>query len=220
MAELARALASTATRVGLGWSASDVRGRLDADPDSLRRVADDLLAVGPATHQRLLVSIDQTEELFTRTTPVALQGFAQLLPNAVTGPVQVVAAMRSEFLDDLRDLPALAGAPIEAFVLAPLDREMLRDVIEQPAKVARLRLEDGLAAALVADTGSGEALVVIGSNDATVQVWDLAVRGAVGYPLHVTAAVQGVAVCRSGRDVIAVIVGDGVTRVDVELVAR
>ncbi len=69
--------------------------------------------------------------------------------------------MRSEFLDDLGDLPALAKVPIEAHVLAPLDREMLRDVIEGPAKVARLRLENGLAAALVADTASGEALPLL-----------------------------------------------------------
>jgi WD40 repeat protein len=159
--ELARALATTATRLGLGWSASDVRGVLEGAPDGLRRVADDLLAAGPATHQWLLVSIDQVEELFTRTTPEALQRFAQLLGDAVVGPVRVVAAMRSEFLDDLRDLPALGGVPIEAYVLAPLERETLREVIEQPAKVARLRLEDGLAAALVADTGSGEALPLL-----------------------------------------------------------
>ncbi|MGH3801792.1 MAG: TIR domain-containing protein, partial [Pseudonocardiaceae bacterium] len=160
--ELARALAITATRLGLGWSASDVRGRLETGTDGLRRVADDLLAASPGTHQRrLLVAIDQAEELFTRTTPTARRGFAQLLTSAVTGPVQVVAAMRSEFLDDLRDLPELAGVPIEAYVLAPLDREMLRDVIEQPARVARLRLENGLAAALVADTESGEALPLL-----------------------------------------------------------
>ncbi|MGH3888811.1 MAG: TIR domain-containing protein, partial [Pseudonocardiaceae bacterium] len=160
--ELARALAATATRLELSWSASDVRGRLEAGTDGLRRVADDLLAAGPSTHQRrLLVSIDQAEELFTRTTPDALQRFAQLLRDAMTGPVHVVAVMRSEFLDDLRDLPALTGRRIEAHVLAPLDREMLRDIIEGPAKVARLRLDNGLAAALVADTGSGEALPLL-----------------------------------------------------------
>ncbi|MGB8201399.1 MAG: TIR domain-containing protein, partial [Pseudonocardiaceae bacterium] len=160
--ELARALASTAHRLELGWSASDVRGRLEASVDGLRRVADDLLSAGPATHQRrLLVSIDQAEELFTRTTPDALHRFAQLLRDAIAGPVHVIAAMRSEFLDDLREFPALAGMPIEAHVLAPLDREVLRDVIEQPARVARLRLDDGLAAALVADTGSGEALPLL-----------------------------------------------------------
>jgi len=82
--------------------AVNVRGRLEAGPDGLRRVADDLLAAHPGTQQRrLLVTIDQAEELFTRTTPAALQRFAQLLRDAVAGPVHVVAAMRSEFLDDL-----------------------------------------------------------------------------------------------------------------------
>ncbi|MDQ3762669.1 MAG: TIR domain-containing protein [Actinomycetota bacterium] len=159
--QLARVLAVTANRVGLGRSASDVRGLLEGGTDGLRRVADDLLAAGPATHQRLLVPIDQAEELFTRTTPDARRRFAHLLSDAIAGPVQVIAVMRSEFLEDFRDLPALAGVPIEAYVLAPLDREMLREVIEQPAKVARLRLENGLAAALVADTGSGEALPLL-----------------------------------------------------------
>ncbi len=160
--ELARALAITANRRELGWSASDVRGRLEVGTDGLRRVTDDLLAASPGTHpRRLLVSIDQAEELFTRTTPGGLPRFAQLLRDAMTGPVHVVAAMRSEFLDDLRDLPALAGVPIEAHVLAPLDREILRDVIEGPAKVARLRLDNGLAAHLVADTDSGEALPLL-----------------------------------------------------------
>jgi hypothetical protein len=41
--ELARALAATATGLELGWSAGDVRGRLEAGTDGLRRVADDLL---------------------------------------------------------------------------------------------------------------------------------------------------------------------------------
>ncbi|MDQ3764379.1 MAG: TIR domain-containing protein [Actinomycetota bacterium] len=159
---LARAFATTASRLGLNWSASDVHGRLEAGTDGLRRVADDLLAAGPATHQRrLVVTVDQAEELFTRTTPAALQRFAQLLSGAMTCPVQVMAAMRSEFLDDLRDLPALAGVPVEAYILAPLDREMLHEAIEQPAKIAGLHLEDGLAAALVADTHSGEALPLL-----------------------------------------------------------
>ncbi len=46
-------------------------------------------------------------------------------------------------------------------MLAPLGREALRDVIEGPAKVARLRLEDGLATQLVADTDSGDALPLL-----------------------------------------------------------
>jgi WD40 repeat protein len=159
--ELARLLAVTAKGLGLGWSASDVRGVLEGGADGLRRVADDLLAAGAATRQWLLVSIDQAEELFTRTTPDALQHFARLLGEAIAGPVRVISALRSEFLDDLRDLPEMATVPIEAYVLAPLDREMIRDVIERPAKVARLYLDDGLAARLVADTDGGEALPLL-----------------------------------------------------------
>jgi energy-coupling factor transporter ATP-binding protein EcfA2 len=160
--ELAQALAMMAKPLQLGWSVSDVRDRLDVGTDGLRWVADDLLAAGTGTHQRrLLVPIDQAEELFTRTTPDARERFAQLLREAVAGPVRVVAAMRSEFLDDLRDLPALAGVPIEAYVLAPLDREVLREVIEKPAKMARLRLADGLVTQLVADTDGREALPLL-----------------------------------------------------------
>jgi hypothetical protein len=55
----------------------------------------------------------------------------------------------------------LAGRPIEVYVVAPLDQEMLREVIERPATVARLRLEDSLAASLVAETASGEALPLL-----------------------------------------------------------
>jgi TIR domain len=159
--ELARALAVTGNRRGLAWSASDVRSMLEAGTDGLRRVADDLLTIGPVTYQQLLVMVDQGEELFTRTTPAARQRFTQLFSDAVAGPVRIAVVMRSEFLDDLRDLPALANIPIEVYVLASLSQEMLRDVIEQPAKVARLHLDDGLAAALVADTGSGEALPLL-----------------------------------------------------------
>jgi WD40 repeat protein len=160
--ELARVLAITAARVGLDWSASDVRGRLNAGTDGLRCVADDLLSAGAGGQaRRLLVTVDQAEELFTRTTPTARRRFAQHVREAVAGPVWVVAAMRSEFLDDLRDLSALAGVPIEAYVLAPLDREALREVIAQPAQVARLHLEEGLVPQLVADTGGGEALPLL-----------------------------------------------------------
>jgi ABC-type lipoprotein export system ATPase subunit len=161
--ELARVLAATAHRAGLTWSSTDVRGRLEDGIDGLRRIADDLLAAGPIGHQRrLLVTVDQAEELFTRTSPSARQRFAQLLGEAVAGRVQVLAALRSEFLADRHLLyPQLAGVRMETYLLDPLDREMLRDVIEQPARVARLHLEDGLAATLVADTGSGEALPLL-----------------------------------------------------------
>ena len=85
--ELARALATTGTRLGLDWSANDVRNRLDTGTDGLRRVADDLLVACPGTHpRRLVVTVDQAEELFTRTTPDTLHRFALLLRDALGVP--------------------------------------------------------------------------------------------------------------------------------------
>jgi hypothetical protein len=92
--ELARALAATANRVGMRWSASEVRRALEDSSDGLRRVADDLLVASPAPHQRLLISIDQAEELFGIAAD-ARQRLVQLLGDAVAGPVRVVVAMRS-----------------------------------------------------------------------------------------------------------------------------
>ena len=159
---LARVLAVKGTRMGLGWSASAVRSELEAGAHGLQHVADDLLAASSTDPRRLLIPIDQAEELFTRTSSAGVQRFGQMLRDAVVaGSVQVIVAMRSEFLDDLRNIAALAGVPIEAYVLAPLSRDMLWDVIEQPAQMARLRLEGGLAAEMVSDTSSGDALPLL-----------------------------------------------------------
>ena len=159
---LARALTDTARRWELGWSVGDVRRTLDADADGLRQVADDLLAAGlGAPTRRLLIPIDQGEELFTRTSPAIREQLAALLCRAVAGPVQVVVTLRSEFLDDLRGLPGLAGVPVDAYVLAPLGREMLRAVVEGPAQIAGLRLDRELVPQLIDDTGSGEALPLL-----------------------------------------------------------
>jgi hypothetical protein len=78
--------------------------------------------------------VDQAEELFTRKPSMDRHRFAQLLCQAVAGPVRVIAAMRSEFLDDLWDLSALASAPIEAYMLAPLDQEALRMSLSSPPR--------------------------------------------------------------------------------------
>jgi WD40 repeat protein len=157
---LTNALVFTAQQLGLDWSALIVRDRLDQE-GGLRRLADDLLRARPDA-RRLLIAIDQAEEMFTQTTdPERRDRLATLLREAVAGPVRVVLTLRSVFLDDLRNLPALAGVPFDTYVLGPLDRDRLRLAIEQPAQIAGLRIEPELVARLVADTGSGEALPLL-----------------------------------------------------------
>jgi WD40 repeat protein/energy-coupling factor transporter ATP-binding protein EcfA2 len=162
VAALARALTRTAHRVGLSWSTEEVRRSLAASADGLRRLADDLLdAPSAARADRLLIAADQGEELFTPTDPTARRHLADLFSRAVRGPVQPVISLRSEFLDDLRDLPGFAGVPMDVFVLPPFSPTALPLVIEGPARVAGLRLEPELVSRLVDHTGSGDALPLL-----------------------------------------------------------
>jgi WD40 repeat protein len=141
---------------------SAVRGSLAADVQGLHDHAAGLLAAVPGLRaERLLVAVDQGEELFTRTDADARQRLADLIRVAARGPVQMVITLRSEFLDDLRDIAGLEDVPMNVFVLPPLSRDMLPRVIEGPARVAGLRLEPELVPRLVADTGGGDALPLL-----------------------------------------------------------
>ncbi|MGH3771483.1 MAG: toll/interleukin-1 receptor domain-containing protein [Pseudonocardiaceae bacterium] len=157
VAALARELTVAARRLGLDWTVARVRHQLD--DTGLTGLADELLVAARA--RRLLVVVDQFEELLTQTPPGHRAHFARLLHPALSGPVQVVATLRPEFLDQLlvdADLAALLTHPS---VLRPLHREALRAVIEGPARLAGIGVDEDLVARLVADTDTGEALPLL-----------------------------------------------------------
>jgi hypothetical protein len=87
--------------------------------------------------------------------------FAQLLRPALGGSVQLVATLRPEFLDQLLVDAGLAVLPTRLFPLRPLRRESLPAVIEGPARLAGIGVDDDLVARVVADTDSGEALPLL-----------------------------------------------------------
>jgi hypothetical protein len=94
VAALVRELAAGARQVGLDWTVSRVRQRLDTA--GLTELVDELLLAAPGGRRRLLVVMDQFEELLTQATPAARARFAQLLHPALGGSVQVVATLRPE----------------------------------------------------------------------------------------------------------------------------
>jgi hypothetical protein len=160
VAALVREFSAAARRIGLDWAVSQVQRRLDVV--GLTELADELLlAVSGGRGHRLLIVVDQFEELLTQTTPVARARFAQLLGPALGGPVQLVATLRSEFLDQLLIDAALAALPTRTYTLRPLRREALPTVIQRPAQLAGITVTDELLARLVADTDSGEALPLL-----------------------------------------------------------
>ena len=150
MAALARELAAAAPEK-LGWTVTQVRHQLD----------DTGLAAPGGQRRRLLLVVDQFEELLTQARPTDRARFAELLRPALSGSVQVVATLRSEFLNQLLVDADLAVLPTRPYVLRLLLREALRTVIKDPAQLAGIEVDEDLMARLVADTDSGEALPLL-----------------------------------------------------------
>ncbi len=160
VAALARELAAAARRITLGWTVDHVRHQLDER--GLAGLAEELLLADPTgPRQHLLIVVDQFEELLTQTASAERARFTELLRPALAGPVRVVATLRPEFLEGLLVDPELATLPTRISTLRPLRREALRAVIERPARLAGIDVDDGLVDRLVDDTASGEALPLL-----------------------------------------------------------
>ncbi len=157
VAALVRQLAAVAQRLGLNWTVADIQHRLD--DDGLTRLTDELLLAARA--RRLLIVVDQFEELLTQTPPEQRAQFAQLLHPALGGPVQVVATLRPEFLNQLLVDSHLAVLPTHTYTLRPLSRDALQAVIQGPAQLTTMTVADDLVTRLVTDTDSGEALPLL-----------------------------------------------------------
>ena len=161
VAALTRELAAGARQVDLDWTVAQVRERLE--DGRLGELADELLLAAPGSgrRRRLLVVVDQFEELFTQTAPTARARFAELLRPALDNPIQVVVTLRPEFLAQLLASPELANLPTRVFTLRPLHRDALATVIKGPARLAGIRIEEQLVDRLVGDTDTGEALPLL-----------------------------------------------------------
>ena len=155
VAALLRELANAARTTPL-----HVRQCLDHD-DGLVRAVEEVLCVSVSQPRRLLVVIDQFEEVLTRSSPTSRARLATLLRPAVVGPVQVAVTIRSEFLDPLLADPDMAALPVHVVTLRPLQTAILPHVIQGPARLAGLTVDPELVSRMVADTASGDALPLL-----------------------------------------------------------
>ena len=111
--------------------------------------------------RRLLVVVDQFEEVLTQTPPPLRRRFVELMEPALAGPVHLVVTLRPEFLEELLVDPALAGLRTRTYTLRPLRREALRSVIRGPSRLVGIEIGEELEERLIADTDSGEALPLL-----------------------------------------------------------
>lgn len=116
---LARALAKSFAAAGAELSWSEIAKRI-GKRHGLMSVARDLLDANGDGYNKLLLVIDQAEELVR--APTAGRNFAELLAGALTesNVLRAVATLRSEFLTAALHDTALAPLLYEPFLLAPL----------------------------------------------------------------------------------------------------
>jgi len=104
--------------------------------------------------QRVVLYIDQFEELFTQTTDEAERAqFISLLTTAITEPdgkLIVLLTLRADFYDRPLNYPEL-GALMDAHSVSilPMALAEVFDAVQKPATAAGLTFDEGLAADLV-----------------------------------------------------------------------
>jgi WD40 repeat protein len=182
-AEPVRQLAA-ALAAGTRFDAAELAARIKTDPATA--VADQVMTfisaartISPSNGvpvpapDRLLILVDQFEELFTmcmdeqeRRTFVAALNAAAHSPVPREGPqltsavaTVVVLVLRADFYPQASRYPEVAAALQNSqFVVGPLTEDELRRAIAEPATKANLQLDEGLVELLIRDASSGSAL--------------------------------------------------------------
>ena len=96
-------------------------------------------------NRRILLFVDQFEELYTLADPAERAAFTACLSavaDDATSPLRVVLSFRSDFLDRVAEDPAFASELTQGlFFVGPPGRDGLRDAIVQPAELAGYQFE-------------------------------------------------------------------------------
>src|SRR5690242_6400065 len=165
-----------------GADAAAVRRGMAADPDGFALTARQAALArpagppgngdGPAAHggqpslqRRLLLVVDQFEELFTQCPEEGQRrAFITALHAAATaghGPDQTPAAlvllgMRADFEARCADYPQLAGPVQDRYLVTSMTERQLRMAITEPAKKAGAKVDDDLTGLLLAEVRTGQ----------------------------------------------------------------
>lgn len=137
--------------------ADRLAAELERTPASINRLADQVLAEAPDTGAKLLLFIDQLEDLFTHSAERYRRPFVDLLAAAVChARVRIVTTLREDFLSLALQYPKLASlcqARGGTFPLSRPGRGALREIVRCPAERAGSEVEDDLVEEIVSDAG-------------------------------------------------------------------
>ena len=124
----------------------------------------DLRRAAGRDRARVLVIIDQFEELLGKHTEARASDFLALLRACAEqpgSPVLFLGTMRSDFMEQFQRHPRLIGMNWEPLSLGMMGTAEIAQVIQKPADVAGIELEAGLTEAILADTETADALPLL-----------------------------------------------------------
>ena len=136
-------------------AAEDLAAALIAAPETLG------LRLAEYAHQgRLLLAVDQLEELYTHSEDEGLRrafmGAICTAADDAIDPVRVVFTVRDDFLGRIAELAEARRALSRVTVLRGLGRDAMREVLEEPLKVVRYAWDDPTLPEEMLDAISGE----------------------------------------------------------------
>jgi WD40 repeat protein/DNA-binding SARP family transcriptional activator/energy-coupling factor transporter ATP-binding protein EcfA2 len=135
------------------------------------------------TGRRLLLVLDQFEELYTLCSDPALrQDFIDLLLSVGDAPddpplFSVLLAVRADFMGQMLAHRGLADALQDGVImLGPMNRQELETAIVKPAQAQGMRLQGGLAARILNDVGQAPGRLPL-LQFALTQLWERQMDG-------------------------------------------
>jgi WD40 repeat protein len=159
--ELARSLA-VACGVDMNWR--KLREDLNGDnlALTLSDIANDLRIKAGANEAQILLPIDQGEELFGAADPDQAQRFFEILNVALSSdlPFIAVMALRSDYLGLLQSAGGLTTR-FEEFSLGPMPLARIPQIIEGPARVAGLNIDEAFVHQAARDAQTEDALPLL-----------------------------------------------------------
>jgi WD40 repeat protein len=139
--------------------------------------------------QRLVLVIDQFEEILISTPDDIRHNFIEELANLLNAPIEitVILTLRDDFYSRfVKDATALAAWLERGLVNAPLflEKDELKAIVEEPAKSIGLHFDDGLVEVIVDDAceadqtrGRARSTILPLLEFALTQLWELRVDG-------------------------------------------
>jgi hypothetical protein len=140
--------------LGEARPALQLSNQISTHPESLLNECRAALS-GRPEWTRLLIFVDQLEELFTISAPQIRNPFVRVIDALTSCPgIIIIGTMRADFFPDAARWPKLADLIQSGhYLLMPPGLQALSDIVRLPAERAGLTIEDGLLDQIVNEAG-------------------------------------------------------------------